>query len=399
VEQHQPFRARGEVRLIGAVVRGQACLSGAELDYPEDSFCADNATINGGLFIRPELVPTAEGVERRPCRLRGRCSLNGASLLRLEIRELLLAPPDGPGFPTMLDLTGSTIRADLMLALDPASRGRISLENAHLGNLPSISPQSWGQPPLAPAGAPTSGVLLDLDELTYDRADVVRSGQPMPRPWWRSFRGVSGDAEILLGWLERQYPGGDPTRDSFRPQPFEQAARLLRSKGDRYGAGRIASARHQLQRRSSADRGLGWLGNWLFWLFFDYGYSPARALAWGLLFVVLGMLGTWHLDRNAGLVAERPWAAYSVATTPPTGYAATPGPTAAKRCDVPTLGYALDSFLPLIDLGFEKRCEISGELGYSHARLAEALRLFYAFIGLIFVPVAALTFAGVLRND
>lgn len=404
VRRYRPFTANGEVRLIGTVVRGQVSISGAYLNGMVDSLCAHNARIDGGMWLTvPGRLDDDIPADRQPpafsARVMRRFTLGGATIRRLELTGLLLdpLPIEGVPFVPILDLAGATITSDLIVSLHPDSRGKVSLENAHVGNLPHIAAEDWGAAPTTADGG--KGVLLDLDELSYDRADVSRvAGSADPGPWWRRLGGSSRDADMLLAWLQRQYADNEPNRDSFRPQPFEQVAKLLRAKGDRYGAGRIASAKRQLQRRSSLDRGLGWVGNWIFWLFFDYGYSPGRALAWGLAFVLLGLAGTWWVAAGDGLVKVRPDPKYRIETVAGQTVAL-PERTSAQRCTEPLLGYALDSFLPLIDLGFDSACEISDERGFRHPNKAEAARLIYAFIGLIFVPVAALTFAGVLRSD
>lgn len=192
---------------------------------------------------------------------------------------------------------------------------------------------------------------------------------------------------------------GTPTPASFRPQPYEQAARLLRAKGDRYGAGRVGSAKRQLQRRC-ADRGLAGLGNWLFHLFFDYGYSPARTVVWGLLFLLLGLGGVELLKRTGGLVDSEPAVSFTIRPQP--GNAAPlVGETVRQKqpCTVDTLGYTLDAFLPLVDLGFNRRCVVAPPELFPTARAADYGLLLYSLVGLIFVPIAALTFAGVLRSD
>jgi hypothetical protein len=389
----QPFNAYGEIRLIGTRVHGQVNLLGSVLRGPDDSFCADNATIDGGLFVKAH---HAAG-ERFPVRLSGRFSLSGATVQRVELVGVRLDPaqPDPPiAFRRMIDMTGATVRGDLLMALDPESQGLVTLENAELGNLPNIDAKTWGNPPRQAPGGPATGVLLEIDELTYDRADVRRPDSLSAGDLQRNTR----DSKLLLEWLDRQFVNGAAARDSFRPQPFEQAARLLRQKGDRYGAGRIASSKRQLQRRTGVDAGLALIGNYLFWLFFDYGFSPARALGWGIGFILLGFVATLGLKSVDGLVAVRSQPAFVVSEVDGQ-MMATPRRLPAAPCRVDSFGYALDSFLPLIDLGFDRHCEISDELGFQAAGIAELLRFLYAFIGLIFLPVAALTFAGVLRSE
>ncbi len=387
---------RGTIRLVDARIGSQVSMRGTKIEAIDEAVTAGGARIDGGLFLVP-LFPSREGAEPLMTELRGTLGLPTATLgfCRLDGCRLEPGLARSEPFAPIASFEGATIRTALLVRLDPGSRGLLSLENAHVGNLPDLAVARWGEPPRIEAGGSWSGVRLELDELTYDRGDVSHEASAQARG--RLDR--SEDSRVVLEWLARRYVNGAPAPETFRPQPYEQAARLLRAKGDRYGAGRIGSAKRQLQRRC-VDRGLAGVGNWLFQLFFDYGYSPARAVIWGLLFLALGLGGVELLKRSGGLVDAEP--ALSFAIRPePAATAALVGETVRtdRPCTADTLGYTLDAFLPLVDLGFDRRCVVAPRESFPDARLADYGLLLYSLIGLVFVPIAALTFAGVLRSD
>lgn len=68
-----------------------------------------------------------------------------------------------------------------------------------------------------------------------------------------------------------------------------------------------------------------------------------------------------------------------------------------RRCPEHPIAYSLDNLLPLVDFGVDKRCRIADD--YPRRGLAETFRIAFAILGWLFIPMVALTFAGVLRKD
>ncbi len=391
---------RGSIRLIDAKVGSQLSFRGTRLEALGEAILGGGARIEGGLFLVPfHEVP--DGAAPVATEVRGALGFPNATLGFCRLQGCVLQPGlarEEPFAPIAV-FEGATIRTALLVSLAPGSRGLFSLESAHVGNLPNLELTRWGEPPTTDSQGTWSGVRLELDELTYDRGDVA-----LPEGAAGGRRDRSEDSRVVLAWLARQYVNGAPAPATFRPQPYEQAARLLRAKGDRYGAGRVGSTKRQMQRRC-VDRGLAGLGNWLFHLFFDYGYSPARTLLWGLAFLALGLAGVEALKRTGGLVDAEPVLSFAIRPAPAADIAGGGAPLvgepvrAEQPCTVDTLGYTLDAFLPLVDLGFDRRCVVAPPAQFAGARGATWALLLYSLIGLVFVPIAALTFAGVLRSD
>lgn len=174
----------------------------------------------------------------------------------------------------------------------------------------------------------------------------------------------------------------------------------------------------------------------LFWAGFRYGLSPSRALFIFASCISLGWVGV-HYARNGGFATVTSWQGKDVldpavalvlevdpepALQEPDGNLAvladagndlraggtrvegraiyaSPSPC---NLNVSSLIYALDMFIPLIDLDQERRCGIRDGLPsephdrYFVWRLAKAL---YEMLGWIITSLVILTITGVLRRD
>ncbi|HEX8062007.1 MAG TPA: hypothetical protein VF535_02220 [Allosphingosinicella sp.] len=157
---------------------------------------------------------------------------------------------------------------------------------------------------------------------------------------------------------------------------------------------------------------------------FRYGLSIDRALLTFLLCLFIGWLGT-HYARNGGFAVESDWTTplrkevalvleveyQAEASVPPavnerrgSHYEGRAVHARASPCnlDVSSLLYALDTFVPLLDLDQERRCTIrdsetrNGSDHYFGWRLAKAI---YEVLGWIVTSLGLLTVTGLLRRD
>jgi hypothetical protein len=191
-----------------------------------------------------------------------------------------------------------------------------------------------------------------------------------------------------------------------------------------------------------------WLAMVAMWFFragFVYGLSSARALRTVMILLAIGSLGT-HYARTGTLVSlNTDWAALEVPTADPddpegttvlsehialvllAGYEPNapepeppekappnaaetqppgiPGQLVYARATPCNLGvssilYAVDVFIPLLDLDQESRCTIREELesdrSYTSWRVA---KVFYEILGWIVMSLLILTISGVMRRD
>jgi hypothetical protein len=239
-------------------------------------------------------------------------------------------------------------------------------------------------------------VQLRLDGFVYER--LMTTGQ----------QNAGTLARVGVAWLERQFPGAQPCADDFFPQPYEQLAKTLRAMGHEEDARQVAIAKRDFQRRCGVQSWLARAWAYVFGFTFRYGYSAGRALITLALYWAIGAgVVAWvHDERGSVLVKSasgveivRSFRDFDPAWRPD---AATGPPHdwplrafAELPCDGITVElYALDLFLPLIDLGQASKCEVR-----ESRRLWRWAASFYAIFGWLIVSLAALTFSGVLRRD
>jgi len=142
------------------------------------------------------------------------------------------------------------------------------------------------------------------------------------------------DAPARLRWLRRQAPG-------YRPQPYEELARVLTADGDTSGATSVLIAQRQAQRQFGNLGRLERLWNLLLQITIGYGFRPLRALWWILGFV---LLGTALFGAGYRMKIITPTEASAYGKFAETGSA--PGHYPPFNAFV----YSLENFLPVVDL-------------------------------------------------
>lgn len=270
--------------------------------------------------------------------------------------------------------------------------------------------------------------------------EPVSSSAPQP---------IDKSAAAHKSWLSLQY--SNETADGYEPQPYEQLARALRNDGKYEVAKSITKEKLSLERRFVHH----WWARPFLWLmetFFDYGLFARRSVP---LFFTLWIIGTFFFDfLNYGCVSFPPLGSQRNCTSefdkpvlvidpvfvrtlilPDTAELDTnsgpvvksmttlfkdgnkqsavddsfgstvdqinnPGaivPEIEKACgdQVEVLWYALDVFVPLLDLKQEDKCSITtrdDEWGW------RALKNLYAILGAIVTSITLLTVSGMLRR-
>jgi hypothetical protein len=151
-------------------------------------------------------------------------------------------------------------------------------------------------------------------------------------------------------FLRLQYLSQQPTAQEFNPQPFEQMALVFRLQGQEEEFRRIS------RLKSSWQAGTTTFLLWrpflrLYGVCFGYGFSIRRGVLTFALAIWLGWLGTTEaLDR--GILALN--------TSPDAIFLSDGAGQRDIRCtnQINPLLFALDKFLPLIDLGQEQICRV-----------------------------------------
>jgi hypothetical protein len=167
---------------------------------------------------------------------------------------------------------------------------------------------------------------LNLDGLVYTR-----------------FAARPTDAKSRLEWIDRQ------PANRFRPQPYQQLAKVLREAGDNVGARRVLVAMENSRRKHGNLKWWSWLWRWVLRVTIGYGYRPWYALIWALLFVTLGSVLFW---RHATLITPLDKATYEQ-MFPSHGRSTGNAPDSYQTFS--PVVYSLDTFLPIINFGQKDR--------------------------------------------
>jgi hypothetical protein len=393
-EDGHRFQATGAVRLPGAKIGGQLNARGASLTaHPGGiALSADRADITGDVFLTPvgEHCFEARGAVSLPgATIGGTLSLNRALLRPAEADRQENAEDDR--FQIALNLRNARIGDRLHVPeLDEHSTGVIDLSGAHAAVLDDIAqgrPQhpGWGandqgEPPHDPWTGVLRGVHLRLHGFTYDTL-VLPKGKPhTSADFWQARR----------AWLRRQSPDRRPTPLHFTPQPHEQLVKLLRSLG--YAAEADLVARDKRDWQLACRVGPWWRRLWARFvgLAFGHYYSSLRGIATVALFIALGTVGVMAAAAHDMLVAaDAATAAAERACWPDFAWT-------SANVWVRAGALAADTFVPGLKFA-TSACAIRQDAPFAWAWTLG--RIGYTLLGLLIVPMAVLTFTGVLRRD
>jgi len=365
----------GEVRLSGARIDGRLNFDGAAFNagLGEEALNAsgleangyvsfdgvtcigelvlNDATLNGSLFCVDALMDAGLGkhalfadrlslkgsVLLNRARVTGEVRLQGATLGGdLECIDSSLTGLEGGDAIYALQLR---VQGGFYLRGESRVEGRVDLRGVEVGIL-SDEPACW----------PGRG-NLDLDRFRYGA--IIGASVPVT-------------ALERLKWLALQYPVGQD--GDFRPQPYEQLAKVLREMGHREDARLVLIEKERLQR---ADRRRRLRKRWLFedayfasvwdrflgWVM-GYGYRPLGVL-WPLAAVLIaGWFVFGSAEARGAFVPGNPVVQTSdawtgCAPTAPQGqmacFLATPQGAAYPAFNA--FIYSADVLLPVVDFG------------------------------------------------
>jgi hypothetical protein len=382
----QRFEATGRVQLPGATISGNLFAYGASLTAHEGghALSADRADIKGDVVLN--------GHGERRFEARGEVRMRGATIGGvLYLSGALLRPAEADPDRIALNLRKARIGDRLAEStLDAESTGVIDLSDAHAAMLDDIVgkwPQElgWGandqgEPPHDPRTGALRGVHLRLHGFTYDTL-VLPKGKPhTSADFWQARR----------AWLRRQSPDRRPTPLHFTPQPHEQLVKVLRSLG--YGAEADLVARDKRDWQLACRVDLWWRRLWARFvgLAFGHYYSSLRGIATVALFIALGTVGAMAAADHGMLVAaDAATAAAERACWPDFAWT-------SANVWVRAGALAADTFVPVLKFA-TSACAIRQDAPFAWAWTLG--RIGYALLGLLIVPMAVLTFTGVLRRD
>jgi hypothetical protein len=324
------FRAEGEVRLLGARISGQLNFDGATLANASGyALAAEGLSVGQSMFCGPNFDSNGE-VRLAGAHIASHLTFDGASLANLGGQALtaqMLTVDQGLSCGE-----GFSARGEITLT-DARIGGRLDLVGATLSNPGGIAlylaRAQVATMFLLPARSPDGSVIL-ANARVGSFADDPAS--------WPATLGLHGFAydklentavtvKQRLDWLRRNEGG-------YTPQIYDQLAAAYRSSGDRSTSRKVEVAKQR--RCRSPFNPL----NWLWFLTVGYGYRTWWA---GIWLVALVAMGTIIFGR------AYPGHMIAVRTHPPAFHA---------------VGYALDTLLPIVDLGEKSAWQPEGTTLY-----------------------------------
>lgn len=324
----QGFVACGMVSFVRTRIAGQLACVGGHFHNPKGLALNCNAVdIGVDAFLDDGFTAKGE-VNFAAARIGGQLSCFGGTFEN----------PDGVAF----DLDGADIGADAFLRDGFTARGMVNFARSRIGGSLQLRADSHieGDVDLRQARAavlmdepdcwPPAPHAINLDGFIYDR---FGDGAPVS---WR----------VRLPWLRRGRQADG--RAVFRPQPWNQAAKVLEAMGHDHDANVIRQKREK--HRPLAAPAVLWLparlGKLLFALTTGHGYRPGLTVLWSLAVILAGGLVFSHAQQTGQMVPSgRAALAESSAAD---GSGQLPG---ADYEPLKPWAYSVDLFLPLIDLG------------------------------------------------
>jgi len=313
------FSAKGMVWLSGATIGGYLqCENGTFNNETGIALGAEGAEIKGTVLLR-------NGFSAK-----GMVWLSGATIGgSLECCGGTFNNETG----IALGAQSAEIKGDVSLSNGFSAKGKVWLAGASIGLGLELRAIGSGDMKLDLSFATTSTLVdekdswpetgkLNLDGFTYEK---IFNGSP-----------VKGSDR--LDWIRRQN-----LKASFSPQPYEQAARVLRASGYEQAATEVLIGKQEDLRQYGNLSRIGWFWNWFLGHTIAHGYKPHYALYWATGFIAAGtaLFGAGYA-QDPRLISPANVAPFEAA----------PATAPQLSEDYPkfnALVYSLDVFVPIVD--------------------------------------------------
>jgi hypothetical protein len=315
------FHATGAVRLVGARIRGALACTNARLENPNgDALVADRMTVEGDVFLNRGFHATG-AVRLVGARVGGRLSCTGA---RLENSN-----------GNALNADEMTVEGSVFLDQKFYAIGTVRLARARIQGALVCTEARFENP---------NGIALNLEHARLGGIEDDEGSWPQRgrlRIDGLEYEGFAGDrtpkdARRRLEWLRRQLP-------DFRPQPYDQLARVFRRMGREADAVEVLIAKQEDLIRHGKLSLWGRLTRRILGITIGHGYRSGRALLWSLAFVIAGALIFGWANARGLMAPSSP----EILTDPLYRAGGTIPPDYPR---FEALFYSLDAFLPIVDL-------------------------------------------------
>jgi hypothetical protein len=365
------FHATGAVRLVGARIRGALACTNARLENPNgDALVADRMTVEGDVFLDRGFHATG-AVRLVGARVGGRLSCTGARLensngnalnademtvegsvfldqkfyaigtvrlARARIRDQLRctdAQFESPNNREALNAPQLIVEGSVFLNRGFSATGEVRLPGARIQGALVCTEARFENP---------NGIALNLEHARLGVIEDDEGSWPQRgrlRIDGLEYEGFAGDqtptdARRRLEWLRRQLP-------DFRPQPYDQLARVFRRMGREADAVEVLIAKQEDLIRHGKLSWWGRLTRRILGVTIGHGYRSGRALLWSLAFVIAGALIFGWANARGLMAPSSP----EILTDPLYRAGGTIPPDYPR---FQALAYSLDAFLPIVDL-------------------------------------------------
>ncbi|HEY4941100.1 MAG TPA: hypothetical protein VII56_06705 [Rhizomicrobium sp.] len=331
---NRKFRARGNVRFVGASVAGDFDCHGGRFHNRGNMAIDAGALSCRNLYLSEGFVAKG-GVSLVGLRTQGQVACIDGRFSNKDKDALVLR---------FADIGSSLLFSNPHVDKSNANDGRADLKSASIRGTLDLSEGKCRAFRDSQDAWPKDGKLL-LDGFTYEH-----------------FLDCPTDWRTRQTWLKLQNP--DPTDGTLRPQPWTQAIKVLHDMGADLDSRQLAVRRdaelaHSRRWTISLGRGarkqsrqFGSLWDLFLHFAVGYGYKPWHAFYWSLGFFAFGWL-TFATAANLGYMAPRQSGAqvYLQNVGKPSL------PVHYTEFDAPL--YALDIFLPIVELGQDEAWEPS----------------------------------------
>ena len=392
------FTAAGDIRLLGATITGTLDMGGAELS---GSANFTNATVAGTMRLRVKTLKSDKSDIR--------FNLTGTSVGALE-------DDGGRGFPTGVRLILDGFKYGGLEPHETTDRSIWSRAQRRLARVPFAVWAGW----FLLFGA--VGIFGLDTHAAWGPAALVAAVLGLVVGLFGTVDLGHTRATERLAWLNKQYVRGNvkASPDLYTPEPYERLIKHFRTSGHYRDAWRVASERLTIENGVQTSRPLRFAMS-LFHLFFDYGLSPVHALSTFTVCILLGWGAVTIADQGfaqrlpfeaelsrAGISAPHIKPVLELSAQPVSTLATKDGahiglvrvatPVSHIPCggEIEPLLYAIDSFIPAIDLDQRNRCSVSTDDGALWWRIGRAA---YTLLGWIVTSLTILTLSGILRRQ
>ena len=422
------FQAMGEVRLLGAKIGGNLeCDKGTFENEGKNALSADGITVDGDVFLRDGFL--ARGEVRLPgAKVGGDLYCENAAFINGMGHALCVQGATIQGNVLLrgdakiqgeVDFTNTTITGGLQLRHSNPTQSAVRLEHAKCGTFWDDQ-TSW----------PSFG-NLHLDGFTYDRIDYRAPLDPKDRIDWlsrmpdhgpklicfpQSGSRISLLKETLRSRRKRKGLRINPKRHEdavfpsfyplvltptvfrriqnwkinkvFFPQPYEHLAKVYRDMGHEDAAREILIAKNDARReRAELTR------TKRFWLLLielvsSYGYRPFRSLIpMAVVVAVMAVLAYAGFGEGDILPSQLEQAGPMLADPMNAGF---------LQKALLSLGYSLDGFIPLVDLGYVSH--YAPTLATTFGMFLSVWLWLHILLGWVLTTLFVLSLAGLVKQ-